>query len=205
MTEEEDLQNFIEFCDSEFGKKIMAAEALFIKKYLKGCKNILDVGCGIGIFEQLLPDLNITGLDSSKLFLTEAKKRSEKKFIAGNADDLPFKDGEFDGLFCVTTLEFIEDYKAVVREMSRVLQPGGKIVVMMLNHYSEYFKEHTKSRASYFNRIKHRNMHIIRSYSLNFFKLDRRRYFLGIQQGRIFDTEDERLAALTVISGTKER
>ena len=44
---------------------------------------ILDVGCGIGVFEQNLPSLNIIGLDVCEEMLTEAKKRSGKLSFKG--------------------------------------------------------------------------------------------------------------------------
>ena len=110
MTEEDDLQNFIEFCDSEFGKKVMKAEADFIRKSLGSRpEKILDIGCGIGAIEQYLADLNITGVDESPVFLAEAGRRSNKRFMLGNATDLPFEDGSFDAIISVTTIELVEN------------------------------------------------------------------------------------------------
>ena len=65
----------------------------------------------ISYFEEMLSDLNIIGLDNSTKALEEARKRSNRKFVLGDACNLPFRDGSFDGAFTVTTLEFLETTK----------------------------------------------------------------------------------------------
>ena len=59
------LEKFIRFCESDFGKRVMDMEAVYLRRELTGCTRILDVGCGIGNIEERLPELNITGLDAS--------------------------------------------------------------------------------------------------------------------------------------------
>jgi ubiquinone/menaquinone biosynthesis C-methylase UbiE len=86
------LKKYVRFCESEFGKKIMQREAEYIYSELKDCETILDVGCGIGSFEQNLPNLNIIGLDISEEMLEEARKRIDKTFFQGNVEDLKFED-----------------------------------------------------------------------------------------------------------------
>jgi len=127
-----DLEKFIGFCDSDFGKKVMKKEAGYIYNELSDCERILDIGCGIGSFEQNLPSLNIIGLDSSEEMLKEARKRSDKAFILCNAEHLGFKDSTFDAVFTVTTLEFLEDYRGAVKEMARVTKPYSKVLAMVL-------------------------------------------------------------------------
>src|SRR4030042_6164409 len=60
-----DVERFARFCDSEFGKSIMKKEVEYVYNELRNCEEILDVGCGIGSFEENLSSLNIVGLDSS--------------------------------------------------------------------------------------------------------------------------------------------
>ena len=57
------IEKFIQFCDSDFGKKVMKKEAEYVYNELRNYSNILDIGCGLGSFEQNLPSLNIIGLD----------------------------------------------------------------------------------------------------------------------------------------------
>jgi len=199
-----DIERFVRFCDSEFGKKVMKKEAEYVYNELRNCERILDVGCGIGSFEQNLPSLNIIGLDISEEMLEEAKKRSDKAFVQGNAEKLEFKDSTFDAVFTVTTLEFLDDYRKAVSEMARVTKPEGKILVMMLNPKSEYFREEIKKPGDYFRRIKNSNPREIKDYISRFYTITREKYFLGINGDHIFDTDKERYASLYVIIGVKK-
>ncbi|MGC8817442.1 MAG: class I SAM-dependent methyltransferase [Candidatus Hadarchaeum sp.] len=197
-----DVEKFVRFYSSDFGKKILAKEAEYLKGELKGRKKILDIGCGIGCFEEILSELNIVGLDNSKEALEEARRKSDKRFVLGNAEHLNFLNGTFDGAFTVTTLEFLDNYKKAVDEVARVLEPGGKFVAMMLNPESEYFKSHIGKPDSYFRKIKCTNpkeieQHISRSFTAA------GEYFLGIRGQEIFDTRDKHLAALYVVKGTR--
>lgn len=197
-----DVEKFVRFYESDFGKKVLGREADYLYNELKGRKKILDIGCGIGFFEERLAKLNIVGLDSSEKMLEEARKRSDKKFVLGNAENLDFSKESFDGVFTVTTLEFLESYKKAVDEVVRILEPGGKFVAMILNPESEYFKAHAQKSDSYFRRIKHTNLKEIESYISKFF-VTTGEYFLGIRGQDVFDTRDKNLAALYVVKGVK--
>jgi len=199
-----DVEKFVRFYNSEFGKKVMEKEAEYVCKELRNCEQILDVGCGIGSFEQYLPNLNITGLDSSKEMLEEARKRSDKTFILGNAEDLKFKDSTFDAVFTVTTLEFLGSYKKAVEEIVRVTKQRGKILAMMLNPESEYFKEEIKKPGDYFKKVKHVNPEKIGAHISHFYTITKEEYFLGIRSQNIFDTGDKRYASLYVFVGIKK-
>ena len=162
----------------------------------------MDVGCGIGYFEEILSELNIIGLDSSKEALEEARKRGGKRFVLGDAENLDFPDKSFDAVFMVTTLEFVENYKKVIDEAARVLVPGGKLVVMILNPESEYFKDHVRKEDSYFRKIRHTNLKEIEHYIQKSFVASGK-YFPGIQGSDVFDTNDKSLSALYVVKGIK--
>ncbi len=198
------VEKFVRFYNSEFGKKVMEKEAEYVFNELRNCEQILDVGCGIGSFEQYLPNLNIIGLDSSKEMLEEARKGSDKTFILGNAEDLKFKDSTFDAVFTVTTLEFLDNYKKAVEEIARVTKQHGKILAMMLNPESEYFKEGIKKPGDYFKRVKHMNPEEIGAHISHFYAITKEEYFLGIRSQNIFDTGDKRYASLYVVVGIKK-
>ncbi len=202
MTSANDVEKFLRFYKSEFGRKILIKEAEYLKNEQRGRKKLLDIGCGIGYVEEILSELNIIGLDSSKKALEEARKGSGKKFVLGDAEHLNFPDGSFDGAFAVTTLEFLEDYKKAVDEVVRILELGGKFVVMILNPESGYFKSHVQRPGSYFGRIKHTRPREIEGYISKFF-ITTGGYFLGIRGQEIFGTHDKYLAALYVVKGTK--
>ena len=200
-----DVAKFVRFCDSPLGREILRKEAAYIYNELHGSEAILDVGCGIGSFEQHLPTLNIIGLDVSEDMLVEARKRSDKTFIQGDAMDLEFHDSTFDAVFTVTTLEFLKDYQKAVREITRVTKPKGKLVAMMLNPHSEYFRENVRRPGDYFQRIKHTNTKEIRGYISRFYVISKEELFLGIQGEQVFETDDENLASLYVLVGIKKR
>ena len=202
MMKKPDIKKFKQFYDSEFGKKILTEEAEYLRKELKGRKKILDIGCGTGYFEEILSELNIIGLDSSKEALEEARKRSDRKFVLGDAEHLDFPDGSFDGAFLVTTLEFLDNYENAVYDMAKILKSGGKFVAMILNPESEYFKYHARRPGSYFERIKHTHPKVIEE-CISKFLATTGEYFLGIRDQKIFDTCDRNLAALYIVKGTK--
>ena len=198
-----DVEKFIKFCESNFGKRILEKEAEYIYRELKDCQKIIDVGCGIGAFEQNL-NLNIIGLDESKEMLEEARKRSNKNFILGNAGNLPFKDASFDAVFYVATLEFLDNYQRAIKDAWRVTKLDGKILVMVLNPESEYFKEHIQKEGSYFRKVKHTNYREIRNYISRFYNIMKEEYFLGIRGKQIFDMSNRRFASLYVVVGKRK-
>jgi demethylmenaquinone methyltransferase/2-methoxy-6-polyprenyl-1,4-benzoquinol methylase len=53
---------------------------------------------------------------------------SSVRIIRGRAEDLPFADGSFDAVVFTFLLRYVEDRQAVIRELSRVLRPGGQMV-----------------------------------------------------------------------------
>ena len=194
------VEKFVHFCESDFGRRVMNVEAAYLRVALKECKTVLDIGCGIGSIEERLRDLELTGLDSSEAMLAEARKRSGKTFVSGVATKLPFPDASFDAVFMITTLEFLTDYKKAIDEASRVLVSGGKLIVLMLNPQSAYFKEHYSKEGDYFKTIKHMEYSSIVDYASKLFELHTE-YFLGINQGDVFESNDAHTAAIFVING----
>jgi len=199
-----DTEKFIKFYESRFGMEIMNIESNYIGEWFKSCNRILDVGCGIGSIEERLSNLNILGIDKSKEMLIEAKRRSDKIFIQARAESLPFRNESFDGIFYLTTLEFIPNYEIALKEAHSALSKNGKFLAMILNPESEYFKYHMKSKNSYFRRVKHLDLGDIKNSVSNYFMVEDE-YFLGINvnKERIFATNDRRYAALYVLKGQK--
>lgn len=198
-----DVEKFVKFCETPFGKQILSKEVDYIAQELQGYTNILDVGCGIGAFEQQLPHLNIIGLDISEDMLDEARTRSEKTFIQGNAENLPFDDVTFDAVFTVATLEFLDNYQQAIKEIVRVTKPYGKVVALILNPESGYFKNEILKPGDYFNRMKHLDVWSIKNFTSTFYSIIRSEYFLGINNSDVFDTSDKKYASIFSIVGIK--
>ncbi len=200
-----DVEKFIRFCGRDFGKKTLDLEAGYLYNELKGLGNILDVGCGIGSFEERLSELNIIGLDNLKEMLKEARKRSTKNFVLGDAENLPFNDSSLDAVFYVAAIEFINNYMKAIREATRVTIPTGKMIVMMLNPDSEYFKAHVQRNGSYFKKVKHTDLNAMKNYISRYYQIAKTEYFLGIGNETIFETNDKRYASLFVIVGNSRK
>jgi ubiquinone/menaquinone biosynthesis C-methylase UbiE len=109
------------------------------KKIAPGSR-VLEVAPGPGYFSielARLGDYQITGLDISKSFVEIARKHATEAgvnvdFREGNASEMPFESDTFDFIICQAAFKnFTEPVKAI-REMHRVLKPGGKAVILDL-------------------------------------------------------------------------
>jgi SAM-dependent methyltransferase len=87
----------------------------------------LDAGCGTGILKEVSPRLNIVGLDVSDEMCRVAKKRIDEVFV-GDAENLPFKEGVFDGVIFNASIFLIPNAKKAVEEALRVIKKGGVVL-----------------------------------------------------------------------------
>ena len=188
----------MEFCESDVGKEIMDRESDFIRDKLSGYNRILDIGCGIGSVEKRM-NSDMVGLDSSMLMLEEANRRSENLFVHGKSGELPFPDNSFGAVLSVTALEFLDDFEPAVEEARRVVEDGGKVLFMVLNPLSTYFRNHMDKDESYFHGFKNKPKDI-ENFVEEFFEISSE-YFLGIEEDDVFDSDDKSSAALYVIEG----
>ena len=93
---------------------------------------VLDVATGTGaVARELLAQKNCTvvGLDQSPEMLAEAHRRlpADVTLVEGNAESLPFEDASFDALTFTYLLRYVSDPPATLRELARVVRPGGTI------------------------------------------------------------------------------
>lgn len=101
----------------------------------------LDIGCGEGRTTRALagqPRRSVIGLDFSVEMLRVAKVSNAPinvHYCAGDAMGLPFADGTFDVVLAVTTLNNVPDLSRSLQEMSRVLRPGGSVVLLVINRH----------------------------------------------------------------------
>lgn len=100
---------------------------------------LLDVGCGKGIFVAAMKEYGyrVSGVEVSNELLRIAKEKNpEAELKKASATDLPFPDNSFDCLICVEVLEHVPNTEAALKEFSRVLKRGGKVVIIDKNIYS---------------------------------------------------------------------
>jgi ubiquinone/menaquinone biosynthesis C-methylase UbiE len=150
-----------------------------------------------------LNQLPITGLDIDPLFLEEAKQRSRNKFVQGDVTNMEFETETFDGVFSVTTLEFIPDLPLALKEIYRVLKPNGKIVFLILNTKSKYFQKQSERVNSFFQKIAHDHLTVLHYVQMSF-KI-KQGFMLGIDGLKVFETSDPDWAAIFTIVGKKRR
>lgn len=91
---------------------------------------VLDVATGVGAMASRLeahfPGIELTGVDLSAQQLAAARANHPSlKIIRGDATQLPFGDDTFDRVYCSWLLEHVAAPTAVLREVRRVLKPGG--------------------------------------------------------------------------------
>jgi ubiquinone/menaquinone biosynthesis C-methylase UbiE len=196
------MEKYLQSCKSEFWKEVFKAELDYVFRQLSGIKDVLSIGCGPAIIESGLVEhgFRVTGLDISKEALDQAP--DSIRTVVGSAEKMDFADCSFDAVIYVASLQFIEKYKQAVKETVRVLRPGGKVLVMLLNPQSEFFKEKIRKPDSYVNKIKHTDLTEIERTIAGYFSVQGE-YFLGIKGVEIFRTQSPDLAALYVIKGKK--
>ena len=112
-------------------------QGAFFLPYLKPGMTLLDVGCAtgsitVGLAEAVSPG-QVTGVDISEVEIARARERtadnkiSNIRFEVGDAYQLAFPDNSFDALFSHNVLEHIPEPGRALKEMQRVLKPGGVI------------------------------------------------------------------------------
>jgi SAM-dependent methyltransferase len=93
---------------------------------------LLDVGCGTGLLALLasLRGAKVAALDASAALLAIARERLPGADLReGDLEALPFKDAGFDSVTAVNSLFYAADMDAAMRELRRVVRPGGRVVI----------------------------------------------------------------------------
>ncbi len=91
--------------------------------------HVLDVATGTGLVaaELLRRGFEVTGVDQSAEMLARARERFGPRIelVEASAENLPFPDGSFDHLTVTYLLRYVDDPGATLRELARVVRPGG--------------------------------------------------------------------------------
>ncbi len=119
---------------------------------------ILDVGCGIGFFlSGINDDWEKHGVEISKFAGEQAKKWAE--IFIGPLHDAKYESDSFDVVVLMHVLEHLEDPVSIIKEINRVMKPGGKIVLgtpdfdcHLARHFGEHFRMlHDQTHISLFS------------------------------------------------------
>jgi demethylmenaquinone methyltransferase/2-methoxy-6-polyprenyl-1,4-benzoquinol methylase len=126
-------------------RKMVAKQAATLDD--RKSERVLDVATGTGdlafaIQEAGVPD--VVGLDYSPEMIAKAKKKAHKRpagveFLVGDGMHLPFEDATFDACTISFGLRNMEDYADAVREMTRILKPGGRFICLEMTPFRRPF------------------------------------------------------------------
>lgn len=113
-----------------------SAEAFLARIPLAPGERVLDVACGAG--QLAIPaarnGARVTGLDLAENWIAQARARAaaeglEVRFDVGDAEDMPYGDGEFDLVISLIGVMFAPRPERATAELLRVCRPGGRIVL----------------------------------------------------------------------------
>ncbi len=124
----------------------------------KGGK-FLEIGCGTGYWSQFFSEygFEVTGVDISEriINIARAKRIPNTSFQIADGHNLPFKNGVFDVTAAITTLEFVRDAEAVIREMVRCTRkPGGRLLIGALNELARLNRNRRQRPESLYAKVR---------------------------------------------------
>lgn len=111
----------------------------FIKKWITETKpkSLADIGCGQGSCSELIgKGIGYIGIDQSPVLIARAKRlypEPNKKFIEGEAYNLPFEDNSIDAIMSVWVWSHLDNLELAAKEMIRVLKPSGNFLIITAN------------------------------------------------------------------------
>ena len=111
-------------------------ESELVRRHVKGMR-VLDAGCGTGLVSTRLADVYpaIIGVDLSRRMLIQAQDRGQR-VLQADLGTLPFKDEAFDGLFSFKVLAHVPRLYEALKELKRVVKPGGILILEFYNPVS---------------------------------------------------------------------
>jgi len=105
-----------------------------IARHLVGARRVLDIGCGEGQVTRRIAGLGIDaiGLDPVASQVREARERGNgPQYARARAEALPCRNGAFDAVVLCLALEHVDAFDVVFQEVARVLEPGGRFVLLL--------------------------------------------------------------------------
>ncbi len=136
----------------EKNKFVYESEILALKEFIPEGKG-LEVGVGTGRFAAPL-GIRI-GVEPARAMAEIARKRGIEVY-EGRAEDLPFGDSSFDFVLIVVTICFVQDPVQALKEARRVLRPGGRIIIGIIDKESFLGKlyEKKKEKSVFYSKAK---------------------------------------------------
>lgn len=146
-------ETYEDWYESANGRWVSAVEYGILESVLAAGSNasILDIGCGTGHFTRLFAqgkDRWVIGLDPNRQWLSYAGTHGTfgERYVAGQAESLPFPDGSFDFSISVTALCFIQGQEQALREQVRVTR--RRFVLGLLNRRSLLYLQKGRGKGT---------------------------------------------------------
>ncbi|WP_135506569.1 bifunctional 2-polyprenyl-6-hydroxyphenol methylase/3-demethylubiquinol 3-O-methyltransferase UbiG [Roseovarius aestuariivivens] len=122
-------------------KNLVPARLSFFDRQIDWAgKSVLDLGCAGGFMAEAIAErgAEMTGIDPAAGAIDAARAHAreeghEIRYDTGVGEDLPYRDAAFDTVVCVDVLEHVSDLDQVLREVMRVLKPGGLFLFDTIN------------------------------------------------------------------------
>ena len=127
------------------------ADRVFALTHPSADARVLDVACGTGLVSRVFKGrvAEVVGIDITPAMYAQAAPHLDR-FVEGPGEALPFDDNTFDVVTCRQGTQFMDD-AAAIREMFRVVKPGGRVCVINLCAYDD------SDRDEYFEVLRLRN------------------------------------------------
>lgn len=137
-------------------------------------KKVLDIACGEGYgsnhiakFAKEVKGVDISDIDISKAI--DKYKKDNLEFVVGSILDIPFGDKTFDMIVSYETLEHLAEHEVILKEVNRVLKPGGLLIIS------------TPNKLNYSDKKSYKNPFHVKELYPEEFKLLVGKYFSNIQ------------------------
>lgn len=136
-------------------------------------QRVLDVGCGVAndLSRFARGGARVVGVDLAQHSIDLAKRNFQQRGLAGeffvmDGEHLDLPDDSFDLVYCHTVLHFTPNPDLMVREIHRVLRPGGQAIIMTVNRHSWLNVMHRVMKVE----IDHLDAPVFRPYTLQEFR-----------------------------------
>jgi demethylmenaquinone methyltransferase/2-methoxy-6-polyprenyl-1,4-benzoquinol methylase len=125
-----DLANHVLSCGLDFRWRALAARQ--VRDWAPS--DVLDLATGSGdlalAIQRTCPQAKVTGADFCEPMLERARSKGVREVVVADGTQLPFADGAFDVVTVAFGLRNMADYPQAIREMARVLRPGGHALIL---------------------------------------------------------------------------